>query len=222
MVYSVGHDESLSTPHHYDLTPYLKPGSSQRLNIQVDNRMLYPLDESHANSEQTATHWGGITGGAEIIVSPQSHIQSVKCRPDVDGRIFNFDVTLHNAQASQLEVVVINPETQQSYSSHITVENDHARVSIALGSDARLWWDDDPFLYGATVTLKQGDRVVDQFETRVGLREISIRGKQILLNGKPVFLRGYVDCCIFPQTGYPSWDVEHYRRQFRDCTQLWV
>ncbi len=29
-----------------------------------------------------------------------------------------------------------------------------------------------------------------------------------------MFLRGYVDCCIFPQTGYPVWDIEHYRRQF--------
>ncbi|MEP6986114.1 MAG: sugar-binding domain-containing protein, partial [Chloroflexota bacterium] len=211
----IGHDESLSTPHHYDLTPHLKSGSGQRLTIQVDNRMLYPLDESHANSEQTSTHWGGITGGAEIILSPQSRIQSVKCSPDVGGHIFNFDVTLQNAQASQLEVTLTNPETQQVYSSQITVEDDYALVSIELGSDARLWWDDDPFLYNISVNLKQGDRVIDQFETLIGLREISTLGKQILLNGKPVFLRGYVDCSIFPQTGYPSWDIEHYRRQLQ-------
>ncbi|MBA3868522.1 MAG: hypothetical protein H0X30_05165 [Anaerolineae bacterium] len=211
----IGHDESLSTPHRYDLTSHLKPGSSQRVTIQVDNRMLYPLDESHANSEQTSTHWGGITGGAQIIISSQARIQTVKCRPDVDRRIFHFDVTLQNAQASQLKVTLTNPETQQVYSSQITVDDDHARVSIELGSDARLWWDDDPFLYNISVNLKQGDRVIDQFETLIGLREISTRGKQILLNGKPVFLRGYVDCSIFPQTGYPSWDIEHYRRQLQ-------
>ena len=83
-----------------------------------------------------------------------------------------------------------------------------------MGADARLWWDDDPFLYTADFTLRRGDQVLDHLRQRVGLREISVQGKQILLNGLPVFLRGYVDCCIFPQTGYPSWDVEHYRRQF--------
>jgi beta-galactosidase len=57
----IGQGEALSIPHSYDLTPYLNPGTRQRLSIRVDNRMIYPLDESHINSEQTATHWGGIT-----------------------------------------------------------------------------------------------------------------------------------------------------------------
>jgi len=211
----IGHDESLSTPHHYDLTPHIKAGNGQRLTIQVDNRMLYPLDESHANSEQTSTHWGGITGGAAIIVSPQTCIQNVKCLPDVQSRSFKFDVTLQNVQSALVEVLVTHPESGQTYSGTTTVSDNHAQVSVSLGSDARLWWDDDPFLYNVTVTLKQDNQVIDQLETRVGLREIATRGRQILLNGKPVFLRGYVDCSIFPQTGYPSWDVDHYRRQFQ-------
>lgn len=211
----IGQAESLSVPHLYDLTHYLRSGSQQRLTIQVDNRMLYPLDESHANSEQTSTHWGGITGGVEIIVSPQSHIHDVKCHPNISSQAFEFEVALSNANGLQLEAVITNPETQQTYTQRATVTGEVAQVAVELGSDARLWWDDEPFLYHATLMLKQGNQVIDQFETRVGLREIATKGKQILLNGKPVFLRGYVDCSIFPLTGYPSWDVEHYRRQFR-------
>ncbi|MBI1282673.1 MAG: hypothetical protein GC179_31400 [Anaerolineaceae bacterium] len=211
----IGQAESLSVAHRYDLTDSIKPATQQRLTIRVDNRMLYPLDESHANSEQTATHWGGITGGAEIIVLPQRNIRSVKCRPDVNARTFYFDIALHHAEGTQLEVSVTNPETQKVCNNRLTIEDNHASVSVELGSDARLWWDDDPFLYNLTVTLKKDDKVIHQLEKRVGLREISTQGKQILLNGKPVFLRGYVDCCIFPLTGYTSWDIEHYRRQFR-------
>ncbi len=211
----IGQGESLSVPHRYDLTPYIKPAAQQRLTIQLDNRMLHPLDEGHANSEQTSTHWGGITGGAKILVSPQSNIQTVKCHPDVNARAFHFDVALRNAEGMQLEVSVINPETQKVCNNQLPVENNHAHISVELGSDARLWWDDDPFLYNLTVRLKHDDKVIHQLEKCVGLREISTRGKQILLNGNPVFLRGYVDCCIFPLTGYPSWDIEHYRHQFR-------
>lgn len=210
----VGHDESLSTAHRYDLTPYLKLGNRQRLAIQVDNRMVYPLDEGHANSEQTSTHWGGITGGATLVVSPQACIQTVTCRPNAEQRAFTFGIRLQHAQAYQIEVMLSNSETQNFYQQRVTVEGDVAQVVIELGSDARLWWDDDPFLYDVAITLKQGDQPVDQFAARVGLRDIDTRGKQILLNGQAVFLRGYVDCSIFPQTGYPSWDIEHYRRQF--------
>ncbi len=211
----IGQCESLSVPHRYNLAPYIKPAAQQRLTIQIDNRMIYPLDEGHANSDQTSTHWGGITGGAEIRVSPQSHIQSIKCRPDINARTFHLDVALQNAEGGQLDVSVINPETQTACTKQVRVENNHAFVSVELGSEARFWWDDDPFLYNLYVSLKQDDNIIHQLEKRIGLREISTRGKQILLNGNPVFLRGYVDCSIFPLTGYPSWDIEHYRHQFR-------
>jgi beta-galactosidase/beta-glucuronidase len=88
-------------------------------------------------------------------------------------------------------------------------------VSVELGANARLWWDDDPFLYGAAFRLLRDEVLLDTAEKRVGLREFTVSGRQMLLNGVPTFLRGYVDCCIFPLTGYPSWDVEHYRHQFR-------
>ena len=39
----VGMQESLSTPHVYDLTALATPGSSYRLTIRIDNRMIYPL-----------------------------------------------------------------------------------------------------------------------------------------------------------------------------------
>jgi beta-galactosidase/beta-glucuronidase len=71
----IGQRESLSVPHRYDLTVLLNPGSDHRLAIQVDNRMIYPLQESHINSLQTATHWGGITGGIELTARPPISIQ---------------------------------------------------------------------------------------------------------------------------------------------------
>jgi beta-galactosidase len=209
----IGAEESLSTPHRYNLTPYLGVGR-QRLTIQVDNRMLYPLDESHINSAQTATHWGGITGGVEIIVSPQDGFKSIKHRSDISAKVFHFDITLCQASNLTLEVAVTNPETRTLFSNQMVVNGDQVQISVELDLDRRLWSDDNPFLYSAQFTLKRGETVIDTVEKRIGLREISTRGRQILLNGKPIFLRGYVDCAIFPLTGYPSWDIEHYRRQF--------
>jgi beta-galactosidase len=211
-----GQQEQLSIPHRYDLTPHLKPGSSHRLAIQVNNRMLYALPESHINSDQTATHWGGITGGIELLSRPQITIKQIRHRSEVTNRSFHFEAEVTGAESGLvLDVTVTNPETGETYTGQGAVDNHHAALTIEVGANARLWWDDDPFLYKAEFVLRQDQAILDSLQKRLGLREISTQGRQILLNGKPVFLRGYVDCCIFPQTGYPVWDIEEYRRQFR-------
>src|SRR5215813_13862185 len=75
--------ESLSVPHCYDLTQYVKAGSRQRLAFRVDNRLIYPLGDAHINSLETATQWGGITGGIELCARPALAIDYIRCRPNV-------------------------------------------------------------------------------------------------------------------------------------------
>lgn len=206
----VGERDSLSTDHIYDLTAFVQAGQGYRLTIQVDNRLIYPLIESHPNSEHTATRWGGITGGVELTARPEIAIQQVKCLPDVARKRFNVEIDVpQDAVGCSLSAYIGSVQRQ------IAVGSAHLSFSVDIGSEAQLWWDDDPYLYDAAFVLEYDDKVLDTVIIRVGLREISTQGKNILLNGRPVFLRGYVDCCIFPLTGYPSWDIEHYRRQFR-------
>jgi hypothetical protein len=49
------------------------------------------------------------------------------------------------------------------------------------------------------------------------MREIKTEGKHILINGQPTFLRGTLECAIFPKTGYPPTDVDAWLRIFRIC-----
>lgn len=212
----VGEQESLSVPHTFDITAFVQPGQSHQIAIRIDNRMLYPLQESHINSIQTATHWGGITGGAELVATPKTAIGQITCTPNVSAHHFDFAVMVGgDSDALTLEAVVTDPDSGEAVSARATVSGGRAAVSVDLGANARLWWDDAPFLYSATFRLLRDDELLDAVEKPVGLREFTVSGRHMLLNGVPIFLRGYVDCCIFPLTGYPSWDVEHYRRQFQ-------
>lgn len=72
-----------------------------------------------------------------------------------------------------------------------------------------------PELYKAVIRLCNGEQELDRLEQSFGVRSFATNGKQLELNGTPVYLRGYVDCCIFPLTGYPVWDKEHYLQQLR-------
>ncbi|CAI6086498.1 glycoside hydrolase family 2 TIM barrel-domain containing protein [Cohnella sp. JJ-181] len=90
-----------------------------------------------------------------------------------------------------------------------------AELTCALGDAPALWSDARPLLYEAEFALIRDGETLDRKTRRTGLRRLTADGKRLLLNGHPIWLRGYVDCCIFPLTGYPVWDKAHYERQFR-------
>ena len=75
---------------------------------------------------------------------------------------------------------------------------------MSLGTDAALWDEFTPTLYRLTAALP-GDGA--PFSTTFGLREIGVSGTQFTVNGRRTFLRGTLDCAIFPKTGHPPTDV---------------
>lgn len=109
----------------------------------------------------------------------------------------------------------------------------HVDLDYPLGDDAQMWDEFSPALYEMTVELElhvggkeraaegsasaTGEIVCDRRVVRFGLREVGTAGTQITLNGRPLFLRGTLECCIFPLTGYPPTDVESWRRIIRIC-----
>ena len=81
---------------------------------------------------------------------------------------------------------------------------------ILLGPDAALWDEFHPQLHTRTVDY-HGTPVSVTF----GLREITTEGRQMLINGRPLFLRGTVENCCFPETGYAPTDAAEWVRIFR-------
>jgi beta-galactosidase len=81
---------------------------------------------------------------------------------------------------------------------------------------ARLWSPADPYLYVAQTTLLDaGGNVVDEASVRFGLREISTKGTQILLNGQPIFLRGACDDQSYPESFCPPNSKEFFLKRIK-------
>ena len=85
---------------------------------------------------------------------------------------------------------------------------------ITLGDDVKTWDEFHPQLYTRTVNYR-GHEIPVTF----GLREISIDGRQLILNGRKIFLRGTVENCLFPLTGYPPTDEAEWLRIFQKCKE---
>ena len=96
----------------------------------------------------------------------------------------------------------------------VRIEVNEARYELPLGGDTCRWSEFSPTLYTRTVDY-QGTPV----EVTFGIRDIRIEGRQFYLNGQPIWLRGTVENCCFPETGYPPTDVESWKRVFAKCKE---
>jgi hypothetical protein len=84
-----------------------------------------------------------------------------------------------------------------------------ARVPLWPGVPA--WDEHAPALLALTATMANGESRRVEF----GLREIGAAGTQFTINGRRIFLRGTLECAIFPKTGHPPTDEASWERIVR-------
>ena len=81
--------------------------------------------------------------------------------------------------------------------------------------DAHLWSPDHPFLYTAQVAIETNGGETDRVPERFGMRQITTREGVLLLNGKPLYLRGFGDDNIEVLSGTPPASKEIYLHRFQ-------
>jgi len=224
-----GSADSLSVPHEYDLTDLLSPGE-HRLTVRVDNRLHVGVGRNaHSVSDHTQSNWNGITGRLELRATDLVWIDDVQVFPDVAAKAARVQVTVGNATGKAgrasvtLDAVCTNTDTPHDPAAVTSTvaygagERTTVDLAYPLGPGAQAWDAFHPALYRLAVALDAGAGPGDRREVVFGLRQITTRGTQFVLNGRPIFLRGTLECCIFPLTGYPPTDVEAWKRVIRVC-----
>lgn len=69
-------------------------------------------------------------------------------------------------------------------------EGDSAQGTLTV-EKAHLWEVRNAYLYTLKIELTQEGRVVDEYQEEIGIRTVKVEGEHILINGKPVYLKGY-------------------------------
>ncbi|MDP3000997.1 MAG: hypothetical protein Q8N47_26180 [Bryobacterales bacterium] len=210
---ALGTQNSLSTPHIYDLGA-VAPGA-HTLTIRVDN--TYSIDvgrNAHSVTEHTQTNWNGIVGRLELRASDPVWIDAVRIEPNAAAKSVQLVATLRNATGKPVrgEIGVAGSEVRVAV--EIAGAEQKVELTAPLGVQTRPWDEYEPNLENLTLSLAAGP-FRDQWHGTFGLREIGTRDRQFVLNGRPIFLRGTLECNIFPMTGYPPMAVEGWARLFR-------
>lgn len=214
----VGTQDSLSAPHVYDLGVQIKPGI-HRLTICVDNTLQYNLGGfGSAVYEYTQTNWNGLLGKLLLEARDPVQIQSVQAYPNLKDKQVAVKVDVLNATSHPVQAVlsITIPKIAAddvSESVSVTVEPGASTLSMVLpvGDRFKPWDEFSPVLYTLHATLKSGD-TIDRRDVVFGMRALGTRGTQFVWNGRPIFIRGTLECAIFPKTGYPPTDIAAWTR----------
>ena len=220
-----GHEESLVTPHRYNLTPYLKAGSKHVLTIRVDNRKRYEISQkelAHAYTEDTQVKWNGILGEMFIEAFDKVYVENLQLYPDAKAHSVKAVATVCNTLDVKQTVSLalnVNGKTDKKNLGRLQNEVElpagvsHIEIECKLDDATPLWSEFTPYLCQAAVEIS-GENISSQLVEEFGLRLLERDKNRLMLNGNPLFLRGTLECCIFPLTGTPPTDDESWQKVF--------
>jgi len=229
----VGTNNSLATPHEYDLRQ-LAPGK-HTVSIRVDNRMVIDVGEnSHCVSDHTQGNWNGIVGKIELRATPLVWIEDLQVYPHVTDKSLTVRARIGNAMGRDRRVEFgvrlvtsarINPKEQGGLTVLVPSTGAVVEAQLPIERNVQFW---DEFAtpgfgpeihYGLYASLFSPDQrefgALDSVSRPFAVRDVSTSGTQITINGHKTFLRGTLECCIFPKTGHPPMEVEEWRRIIR-------
>lgn len=205
----IGSHEGGFLPFALDVTERLRPGREHRLCVRVEHGLSplrtpvgsRPMSSAFQSFPPTSYDFfpfGGLIRPVQLLTVPETALAGLSVVTTAAGASAEIEVAL--------DIPGFTGEATLSLRGRAGAETrvaiDDGRGIGRLGwNDARLWQPADPHLETLEVALRDGDRVLDVYTQPVGVRQVAVDGTQILLNGKPVFLKGFGKHEDFPVFG---------------------
>ncbi len=175
------------TPFQFEIDAGLLKEKDNFVVVKVDNKR-------HKDEVPTVnTDWwnyGGITRDVLLVETPEVFVEdyfiklnspTASLKPSMKKAEITGWVKLNGAKIGEpvtIEIPELKAKTTINYTGSV------ASFSMNL-KKVKLWSDNNPKRYELVISTSQ-----DQLRDKIGLRKIEVSGKDILLNGKSVFLRG--------------------------------
>ncbi|WAC39556.1 sugar-binding domain-containing protein [Pedobacter sp. SL55] len=212
----------ISVPHNHDLTNFVKPGKTHRITVCIDNRFQYKTHKwNHAHTEFTQINWNGILGEMKLMAIDPVYVEDLQVYPNIANNAIKVRLQVNNETKKQFTgkaSFTINGKNYNLKNEVAVVSKDSVtfvEANIPMGKNAKLWDEFNPNVYQITAQLNTSDGKTNyQHEkaTTFGLREVKQGKNHVMLNNRPIHLRGNVENAVFPKTGHVPVDDASWER----------
>ena len=190
-------------PFDIPLSPFAKAGAPASIVVRVENGARY--DWLPGSTTVEWVQYGGLLEPVELITTPLAYLAHAAFRATprgTDGHVA-VSVEIENTSESPLDGRVQLETSVRSVEAAARVApRASARVSLELDlPGVRRWSLESPTLHDARVRLSDVRGEIDTIADRFGVRSIGTRGREILLNDRPLRIRGVNRYDEFPGRG---------------------
>jgi hypothetical protein len=230
------------TPFRFDVTQLLRsadPGVARELKVRLDEKVGH---NSQGFLPIVAPHFGGIWQDVQLLVVSETWMDdlSILAIGDYATSSIRIEVRInHPPAADGMQMAVryrpfrqddnwstthVLPVVESPTGKSLT-DVSQAKLNIRSGrvalrvpvADAQRWSTDTPNLYEVEIELRgeiDGDMVaLDRVTTRAAFRDFRVDGSRLILNDRPVSIRGVLNWGYAPPRLGPSTDERHMRQE---------
>ena len=182
----VGYSEDSKVAAEFNITKYLKSGKNL-----IAMQIMRWCDGSYLE-DQDFWRFTGIAREVYLYSTPKVRIQDFFITQDYqDGKgILGVDAKIVGGKA-QLE--------SKLYDAEGKLVADGLQTTV---DNAKAWTAETPYLYILELQLKQGNKLLQTIRKKIGFRNITIKGGQLLVNGQPILIKGADRHELDPDGGY--------------------
>ncbi len=201
----VGGHEIGYLPFQFEISRLLRTGEKNIITVKVDYKLSVETIPQHGTG---IGHWankgdkfppmsgdyfpyGGIQRPVLLYTTPRNYIEDLTIITNIKGEKGLLDCTakISGEKADRWKVSVFSGRKKVGEKAGKTGKDD-ADLHLSIDK-AKFWSPESPYLYKLKIETIKNNRVEDEYILPFGIRTIEIKKGKILLNGKPVFLRGF-------------------------------
>ena len=162
-----------------------------KLNNELSRQSL-PAGETRTMADGTKIskpyfdffNYAGLIRPVRLIATPKEEIIDFEVSHKLDGDNSVTSYTVETSGENQVEINVFD-----EHGNFITsAQGKKGEIRI---NNVRLWEVLNAYLYTFVITIKNGDDIIDEYTDKIGIRTVEIKGTDILINNKPVYLKGF-------------------------------
>ena len=206
----VGYSEDSKLAAEFDITKFVKPGKEATIVFQT-----FRWCDGTYLEDQDFFRLCGVARESYLYSRPaKNYVADVRLTPDLDASYNNatLDVNLKIEGKTRLMLELLDADGKVVVSQEKkNVKNETIRLHVP---SPKKWSAESPYLYTLRITNFSGKKVSEIIPVEVGFRKVEVRGALVLINGKPVLIKGVNRHELDPDGGY----VVSRERMLQDIT----
>lgn len=178
-----------------DVTDVVRYNAENRLVVKVNNELNVTnipcgTTVTLANGRKMAKpyfdffNYAGLQRSVHLVALPLEYVFDLDLNYEIDGPDARIFYRIATTGEHPVQLSLWDEEGKQAAAAE-------GKEGVLEVEGARLWQVRDAYLYRLVVRIVDEAEVLDEYEQEIGIRTVEVRGTDILLNQKPVYLKGF-------------------------------